>query len=285
MKKIISIFLLLLMSSTMFLKVEAEGSIEVNINGIVIGYVLEEIEPQDVSITISDPYVFDGIDVGDVVTNWFEKENGSAIPVNLAAKVKQVSDHELIVTFTGEIEYTEPKGESRIIVIIPDGFICDTTTDNIHCGEQYNAPTDNAKFIIYDSQPSASYYEESTISGTVNKTLDEQYVKILLENCLAIDNIVDQQFSQENGLSAIVKSYESNIITLKYNGVPINEDHNLIHHIVKKEYLRNVSQDLTVLEPYTVKYDINPEPIVIVTPEPKYDPPAIIYEIPTTGIE
>ena len=71
----------------------------------------------------------------------------------------------------------------------------------------------------------------------------------------------------------------------KYEGIPLVEDHSLIHSVIDKSYLTISSNNLIVPDRIDVLFDINVRPIVVQSvPEP--EPPIIhTYSIPTTGIE
>ena len=276
MKKIISIIFTVLFFLVPFVVVHAADSVILTVDGDVEGEIYELLDNQIVTLELSKTnYSFD-INDGDDITAWFTN-----IPSNLTATVDYNNLNTLDVLFEG---YETSEIEEIIEVNIPDGVVLDNNSNPI--GPLSNdVSTEDSKYIIKDLTPIAYYNEPSTVSGYVGETLETQYVYIKIENDAYNSSIINQTLRTYNGLTATVVEYVSNIAKVKYEGIPLVEDHSLIHSVIDKSYLTISSNNLIVPDRIDVLFDINVRPIVVQSvPEP--EPPIIhTYSIPTTGIE
>ena len=92
MKRIISMIIGLMMFTTVN-PIHANVDLEIDVEGMVNGYVNEPINGKVVTITLTDDnYIFDSsaVDVGDNITDWFI----TSIPDGLTATVTDFSEKE-----------------------------------------------------------------------------------------------------------------------------------------------------------------------------------------------
>ena len=261
MKKIIYLLVGLMMLITVN-PIHANVDLEIDIEGIVDGYVNEPINGKVVTITLTDEnYIFDSstVDVGDNISDWFI----TSIPDGLTATVTDFSENALQVTFEGTVanEYNK-----QINVTVPDPVIIPKDGSE-SIGDLDNEPSDKAKFIIQKRVLSAEYTGPFTVSGIVKEDLEVQYVYIRLINTKATENMMNAELDLYNGLHGkVVEVSSDQILKVEYTGVPENEDHSEID-ITIPAALTECNEDLKVSNREDVIFDINPEQKESNTPE------------------
>jgi len=279
MKKIISIAMIFLIAVGVK-PIYANADLMIEVEGIVDGYVKEEINDKIVTLSLTDNnYIFDEVftSEGEDITEWFTN-----IPEGLTAVVTSYSENSLGVTVSG---ISEVECDLQIKVKVPDGPIVTKDYASSVDGLE-NIESDKAKYIIEKRIPSAEYTGPFTVSGYVKEDLDIQYIYIRLINTEATEKMLSSEIDLYNGLTGkVIEISEDQILKVKYTGNPENEDHSLIDIILSKE-LVDCNEDLKVPDREDVKFDINTksEPLV---PE-KEKESKIVYvthPIPQTGVE
>lgn len=261
MKRIISMIIGLMMFTTVN-PIHANVDLEIDVEGMVNGYVNEPINGKVVTITLTDDnYIFDSsaVDVGDNITDWFI----TSIPDGLTATVTDFSESVLQVSFEGIVteEYNK-----QISVTVPDPVIIPNDGSE-SIGDLDNEPSDKAKFIIQKRVPSAEYTGPFTVSGIVKEDLEVQYVYIRLVNTKATENMMNAELDLYNRLHGkVVEVSSDQILKVEYTGVPENEDHSEID-ITIPAALTECNEDLKVSNREDVIFDINPEQKESNTPE------------------
>ena len=251
-----------LMMFTTVNPIHANVDLEIDVEGMVNGYVNEPINGKVVTITLTDDnYIFDSsaVDVGDNITDWFI----TSIPDGLTATVTDFSESVLQVSFEGIVteEYNK-----QISVTVPDPVIIPNDGSE-SIGDLDNEPSDKAKFIIQKRVPSAEYTGPFTVSGIVKEDLEVQYVYIRLVNTKATENMMNAELDLYNRLHGkVVEVSSDQILKVEYTGVPENEDHSEID-ITIPAALTECNEDLKVSNREDVIFDINPEQKESNTPE------------------
>ncbi len=290
MKKFIVLAIVLLLA-VVVKPVYANADLMIEAEGIVDGYVNEEITDKIVTLSLTDNnYIFDEAftSEGEDITEWFTN-----IPEGLTATISSYSENSLGVTINGT---TGQECDLQIKVAVPDGPIVTKDYASSVDGLE-NIESDKAKYIIAKRIPSAEYTGPFTVSGFVKEDLEVQYIYIRLINTKATEKMLNSEIDLYNGLAGIViEISEDQILKVKYAGNPENEDHSLIDITLSKD-LVDCNEDLKVPDRDDVKFDINvksepekpdepavPEPIV---PENKEDNKIvyITHPIPQTGVE
>ena len=252
MKRIISMIIGLMMFTTVN-PIHANVDLEIDVEGMVNGYVNEPINGKVVTITLTDDnYIFDSsaVDVGDNITDWFI----TSIPDGLTATVTDFSESVLQVSFEGIVteEYNK-----QISVTVPDPVIIPNDGSE-SIGDLDNEPSDKAKFIIQKRVPSAEYTGPFTVSGIVKEDLEVQYVYIRLVNTKATENMMNAELDLYNRLHGkVVEVSSDQILKVEYTGVPENEDHSEID-ITIPAALTECNEDLKVPNREDVIFDIDP---------------------------
>ncbi len=285
MKKIMCLMILFFLAIGIR-PIYANADLMIEVEGIVDGYVNEEVKDKVVVLTLTDNnYIFDEVytSVGEDITEWFTN-----IPEGLKAEVTSYSENSLGVTVSGT---TAAECDLQIKVKVPDGPI--VTKDYASSVEGLeNVESDKAKYIIEKRIPSAEYTGPFTVSGYVKEDLEVQYVYIRLINTKATEAMLNAKIDLYNGLTGkVVEISEDQILKVEYTGNPENEDHSLIDITLSKE-LVTCNEDLKVPDREDVKFDINPktEPVIPdepVTPDTPSEPskPVYTHPIPQTGVE
>ena len=269
MNKLKYLFLILLIVASMK-TVSASPLVTVTAEGLVDGYVGENIGSKIVELKLTDEdYRFE-IEDGEEVTGWFDN-----IPEGLEAYVIGHLEDNIHVSFEGT-----PKEErdAYMEVTVPDGSIIDTNSGE-PIGDLKNIPDENASFQIGRKVPYAEYERESIVSGRVNEELEKQNVYVKLHNTTCKASMMGHEFETVNGLTPkVIDILSSNVIVIEYSGVPEEEDHSLIHTILSGEDL-NCEEDLTVPDREDVRF-------AILGMEEEEAPPVVIpFVIPVTGVE
>lgn len=290
MKKFIVLAIVLLLA-VVVKPVYANADLMIEAEGIVDGYVNEEITDKIVTLSLTDNnYIFDEAftSEGEDITEWFTN-----IPEGLTATISSYSENSLGVTINGT---TGQECDLQIKVAVPDGPIVTKDYASSVDGLE-NIESDKAKYIIAKCIPSAEYTGPFTVSGFVKDDLEVQYIYIRLINTKATEKMLNSEIDLYNGLTGIViEINEDQILKVKYTGNPESEDHSLIDITLSKD-LVDCNEDLKVPDREDVKFDINvksepekpDEPAVpeSVVPENKEDNKIvyITHPIPQTGVE
>lgn len=274
MKKLI-IFLLLLITMCLPMKISANVDVTIDVDRNVEGKTNTELSNQFVNLELDDPDFSFNVEENENITSWFTN-----IPEGFTATAEEVDNEFIKVRFTGQ---TSQATDETILVVVPSGKI--SYMGSVIEGELSNDPdSEDSRYIITELEIKAYYGRPSTVSGYVGEQLEVQYVYIKLENDTFKETIIDSILSTYNGLTATVIDYDTNnVAKVKYTGTPLEEDDSLIHSILKKEDLNLSEEDLTVPDREDVRFDIRKRSI---TPdEPGQDDPEPAYTIPFTGIE
>ena len=258
----------------------------IEVEGIVDGYVKEEVKDKVLTLTLTDNnYIFDDVytSEGEDITDWFTN-----IPEGLSAEVTSYSENSLGVTISG---ITDNECDLQIKVKVPDGPIVTKDYASSVDGLE-NVESDKAKYIIQKRIPSAEYTGPFTVSGYVKEDLEVQYVYIRLINTKATEAMLNAEIDLYNGLTGkVVEISDDQILKVEYTGNPVNEDHSLIDITLSKE-LVDCNLDLKVPNREDVKFDINPKTEPVIPDEPakpeqkeETKPVYVTHPIPQTGVE
>ncbi len=268
-RMILFLFGLLLLSARM---VEASPLLMVDAEGIVDGYVGENIGSRIVELRLSDRnYRFEVEDDEDI-SGWFAN-----IPEGLEAYIVGHTEGNIHVSFEGT---PLEASEEFIEVTVPDGFIIDKNADD-SIGNLSNTPSEKAMYQIRVKTPLAYYERESIVKGKVGKQLTPQKVYVQLENTTCEASMMGHVFESHNGLTPkVVDILSSNVVVIEYTGTPLKKDRSLIHTILLNEDLR-CDTDLIVPDRQDVRFDITEEEETPVPPIIEEKP----HVFPVTGIE
>ena len=269
MKRMILFLLcLLLLSGKM---IEASPLLMLEAEGVVDGYVGENIGSRVVELKLSDlGYRFEVEDDQDI-SGWFDN-----IPLGLRAIIVGHTEGNIHVSFEGTpLEACE----EFIEVIVPDGCIIDGNAED-SIGDLGNTPSEKAIYRIKEKTPLAFYEREATVKGKVGKELTPQRVYVQLENTTCEASMMKHVFEMHNGLTPkVVDILSSNIIVIEYTGTPLMKDKSLIHTLLLNEDLK-CDMDLPVPDRKDVRFDIRDEESA--APPTVEDKPHVF---PLTGVE
>ena len=268
---ILSVLLLLFLSH----EIKASPLVMVEAIGIVDGYVGESIGSKIVELRINDAdYRFEA-EEDEEITDWFGN-----IPTGLEAYVSAVNDTQLFVSFEG---VPSEISDVYIQVTVPDGSIIDLNSGD-PIGDLENTPSDQAVYQIGIREPLAVYDRESTVSGHVGEELGRQQVYIRLKDTTCEASMMHHGFPVHNGLiPKVIEILPENIIVVEYSGVPLEEDHSLIHTLLLNEDLK-CDQDLEVADREDVRFDINVRSKEVPDDE-EVGVEVPVYVMPYTGVE
>ena len=281
MKKKLFILFICLLFAFSCKRIQASPLIMVEAEGIVDGYVGEDIKGKIVELKLTDNNYYFEVEDYKEVSDWFPN-----IPKGLEATVISHLSDNIHVLFEGSPQ--EEKDE-QIKVAVPDGYIIDPNSGE-SIGTLENSPNDKAVFQIRVKEPKAEYERESNVKGEVGKPLEPQYVYVQLTNATCEASMVGHTFPEHNGLTAkAIDVLSSNTIVIEYTGTPVEEDQSLIHTLLLDADLK-IDQDLEVADREDVRFNIikksapaRPDPDPIINPEP--EPVTDTFVIPHTGIE
>ena len=273
MKRIL--ILLFVFSLVCFCKdVSASPLLMVEAEGIVDGYVGENIGSRIVELRLTDEdYRFE-VENDEEISDWFTN-----IPSGLEAYVLRHEDQRMQVSFEGT-----PKVENNelISVRVPDGYIIDLNSDD-SIGDLENVPDEKGKYEIAIRIPYAEYDREAIVSGYVNEQLIPQRVYIRLHHTTSEASMMHHLFEIHNGLiGEVVEILPENVIVVEYTGIPLEEDDSKIHTVLLDEDLK-CDQDLIVPDREDVRFAIRKK-IVVIPDLPKIEIPEV-HVIPITGVE
>ena len=270
---------ILILLSVLFLvcfcrDVSASPLLMVEAEGIVDGYVGENIGSKIAELRLTDENYRFEVEEDEEITEWFTN-----IPDGLEVYVLRKGDQRIQVSFEGT-----PKEESDELmqVKVPDGYIIDLNSDD-SIGDLMNVADEKAKYEIKTRVPSAEYEKEAIVSGYVGEQLIPQRVYIRLHHTTAEASMMHHLFETHNGLiPEVIEILPENVIVVEYTGIPLEEDDSLIHTVLLDEDLK-CDQDLIVTDREDVRFAIRKKTIVI--PDvPKIEIPEE-HVIPITGIE
>ena len=270
---------ILILLSVLFLvcfcrDVSASPLLMVEAEGIVDGYVGENIGSKIAELRLTDENYRFEVEEDEEITEWFTN-----IPDGLEVYVLRKGDQRIQVSFEGT-----PKEESDELmqVKVPDGYIIDLNSDD-SIGDLMNVADEKAKYEIKTRVPSAEYEKEAIVSGYVGEKLIPQRVYIRLHYTTAEASMMHHLFETHNGLiPEVIEILPENVIVVEYTGIPLEEDESLIHTVLLDEDLK-CDQDLIVTDREDVRFAIRKKTIVI--PDvPKIEIPEE-HVIPITGIE
>ena len=264
----------------------ANADLMIEVEGIVDGYVKEEINDKIVTLSLTDNnYIFDEVftSEGEDITEWFIN-----IPEGLTAVVTSYSENSLGITISG---ISEVECDLQIKVAVPDGPIVTKDYASSVDGLE-NIESDKAKYIIEKRVPSAEYTGPFTVSGYVKEDLDIQHIYIRLIDTKATENMLNALIDIYNGLSGkVVGISDEQILKVEYTGNPEKEDHSLIDITLSKD-LVDCNEDLKVPDREDVRFNINiksepekPDEPYVQDKEENNKPVYITHPIPQTGVE
>ncbi len=270
MKKVLFCFLFSLLF--LFRSVDASVLLMIEAEGVVDGFVGENIASKTVLLSLSDEDYYFEIDDYEEISDWFDN-----MPEGLEAYVARHDDQHILVSFEGIPLETS---EELISVNVPDGYIIDSNSED-SIGDLHNTPDEKARYEIKIREPYAEYERPSIVSGTVGEALSPQKVYVQLYHTTSEASMMDHEFPSYNGLlPKVVGIRPDNVIVIEYTGVPEKEDDSLIHTVLLNEDLK-CDRDLTVTDREDVRFDIGKKDVPVIIP------PAVkqSHEIPVTGIE
>ena len=297
MKKIIIILLTCLcICENIRYRINAVGDFKPVLENNVEGQIGSTITQQQVKITFNDAnakFVPTAFTTRQDISSWFSFPTGCLYK----AEVNSVTDTQLLVDFSGSIDYSATAGETPITLTIPyteedaSAGIAEkyyvTYDSNPYIADIDEVDNTNAKYIITPETFNIQYDGPYEISGTVGEVLTPQIVKVEItegadEFDLGIENVT---LPVVNGLTPTVIELDPSglLITIEYTGTPLSPSQDLIHTTILKENMLLQAVDRVVPDRADVKFNIVPK--YVPTPPSNDTKDDVVYTPPVTGID